>query len=119
MEDMYFQSNRIEEIANTLVNVLQHHSKASSSTTASTPLAIMSGTHQIHASAYSTQRSAEDAYDSARHHFSKLSSSLGKRTKWPWGVLHLFYHVMFLYKFNLEIENTEARVGDVLSPRLL
>ncbi|VBB29844.1 unnamed protein product, partial [Acanthocheilonema viteae] len=78
-------SNRIEEIANTLVNVLQHHSKASTSTTASAPIAIMSGTHQSHTSTYSTQRSTDDASDSGRHHSSRQSASFSKRTKWPWG----------------------------------
>uniref|UniRef100_A0A1I7VHJ2 Msx2-interacting protein n=1 Tax=Loa loa TaxID=7209 RepID=A0A1I7VHJ2_LOALO len=78
-------SNRIEEIANTLVNVLQHHSKASTSTTASAPLAVMSGTHQNHSSTCSTQRSADDFCDSSRHHSSRLSASFAKRTKWPWG----------------------------------
>ncbi|MCP9261314.1 Msx2-interacting protein [Dirofilaria immitis] len=77
-------SNRIEEIANTLVNVLQHHSKASTSTTASAPLAIMSGTHSSHSSVCSVQRSTDDACDSGRHHSSK-QPLFSKRTKWPWG----------------------------------
>uniref|UniRef100_A0A0R3RGC1 SPOC domain-containing protein n=1 Tax=Elaeophora elaphi TaxID=1147741 RepID=A0A0R3RGC1_9BILA len=77
-------SNRIEEIANTLVNVLQHHSKASTSTTASAPLAIMSGTNQSHASTCSTQRSTDDTCDSSRHRSNRPSASSVKRTKWPW-----------------------------------
>uniref|UniRef100_A0A7I4K5N0 Msx2-interacting protein n=1 Tax=Brugia malayi TaxID=6279 RepID=A0A7I4K5N0_BRUMA len=78
-------SNRIEEIANTLVNVLQHHSKASTSTTTSAPLAIMSGSHQSHSSTCSIQRSIDDICNSSRHHSSRPSTSLNKRTKWPWG----------------------------------
>lgn len=86
-----FQSNRIEEIANTLVNVLQHHSKASTSTTASAPLAVISGTHQNHSSNCSTERSTEDTCDGNKLHTNKSSSSLNKRTKWPWGMLLLLW----------------------------
>uniref|UniRef100_A0A915Q4P4 RRM domain-containing protein n=1 Tax=Setaria digitata TaxID=48799 RepID=A0A915Q4P4_9BILA len=78
-------SNRIEEIANTLVNVLQHHSKASTSTTASAPLAIISGMHHSHSLICSTHRSADEACDSNRHHSGRGSTSFFKRTKWPWG----------------------------------
>ncbi|VDM97031.1 unnamed protein product, partial [Thelazia callipaeda] len=73
-------SNRIEEIANTLVNVLQHHSKASTSTTFSTPSDVLSGAHNSHLSNRFIQKSNDDVF--CAKNSSRVSS---KRCKWPWG----------------------------------
>ncbi|VDM37512.1 unnamed protein product [Toxocara canis] len=89
-------SNRIEEIANTLVNVLQHHSKASTSAVPIDPLTH--GTSQrastLHASNITQQRISEDSKSAApwqsTHSASATANATGllgaqKRAKWPWG----------------------------------
>uniref|UniRef100_A0A915BDJ7 Msx2-interacting protein n=1 Tax=Parascaris univalens TaxID=6257 RepID=A0A915BDJ7_PARUN len=82
-------SNRIEEIANTLVNVLQHHSKAS---TSAVPIdaAAHSATLRssaLHTSGASQPRASEESKSATASYQNQNAAPLGaqKRARWPWG----------------------------------
>lgn len=83
-----FQNNQIEEIANTLVNVIQHNSKPSGKI-------IVSGNQSIKVKSVGTRLSAaqgcnfflssQKSSNESKCHSLSSGSGTSKRIKWPWG----------------------------------